>query len=351
MIRLLLAMAVLHSHFPIVEWPVVDGHEAVLGFFAVSGFYMALVLDTAYASARTFYLSRFLTLYPMYVLALAVSVGLLVSLNIHPMTTLARMKAVLSDPAGFLVMAWTTICVVGQELLFSLSISPDGMQFVTDSRTALWKNAPLIQAWSLSLEAVFYALAPMLVTLRSRTLAVLAGLSLCGRIAIIAAGLSDVVFYRRFFPLEFWLFACGILAYRQYKALPPESRFFDCLAFGGLAATICLAGEAPEQVRPFALPFAVLFSMPFVFRRFHRSAFDRYLGRISYPFYLFHFTVIAVFETYMDEPLGWDILAVTLAIALAVHALFTPGLERLKRLLRNPAKQAMACPSVLTHKI
>lgn len=336
MIRLLLAVAVLNSHFSLTDLPMVDGHEAVLGFFAISGFYMALILDTGYPSARSFYLSRFLTLYPMYLLALAVSVGLLASLNIHPMTTLARMKTILSDPAGFVVMAWTSICLVGQELLFSLSLSPDGLHVVSASRDALWRNAPLIQAWSLSLEVAFYALAPLLVSLRSRTLAGLAALSLFAQIGILAGGLAEVVFYKRFFPLEFWLFACGILAYRLYRLMPSAPRPFDYMTFVALAAIILLVGNAPAQVRPFALPFAILFSLPFVFRGFRRFATDRYVGRISYPFYLFHFTVIAIFETCMDEPYGWDILATTLAVAVVVYALFTPGIEKLKRLLRRP---------------
>ena len=41
MIRLLLAIAVFNSHFPsLPDLPMVDGHEAVLAFFAISGFYM-----------------------------------------------------------------------------------------------------------------------------------------------------------------------------------------------------------------------------------------------------------------------------------------------------------------------
>ena len=65
-VRFLLAFAVFNSHFPVVDWAIVGGHEAVLAFFAISGFYMALILDTSYGSARTFYMSRFLSLYPMY---------------------------------------------------------------------------------------------------------------------------------------------------------------------------------------------------------------------------------------------------------------------------------------------
>ena len=312
----------------------VDGHEAVLAFFAISGFYMALILDTTYKSARTFYMSRFLTLYPMYALALAASVALLVSLDIHPMTTLDTMKSVMSDPAGFAIMTWTSLCLMGQELLFSLSLTPD-LHFVTASREGIWQNAPLIQAWSLSLEAVFYALAPMLTVLKTRTLAGLAALSLAGKLLVMSGNMADVVFYKRFFPVEFWLFACGILAYRCFKGLPKRPRIFDYLAFGVLAGSIFLADLVPDAMEPFALPLAVLFSLPFAFRGFRRLASDRIVGRLSYPFYLFHFSVIAIFETYMDEPPGWAILGAALAVAMAAHVLFTPGIERLKQAVRT----------------
>lgn len=135
-IRFLLAIAVFNSHFPMLDLPIVDGHEAVLSFFAISGFYMALVLDTAYASTRAFYMSRFLTLYPIYVFALIISIALVMTLDVHPMSTAAELKQLLSDPISFLVMVWTSIFVLGQELLFSLAQSPDGgLHFVEEAET------------------------------------------------------------------------------------------------------------------------------------------------------------------------------------------------------------------------
>lgn len=125
-IRLLLACAVFNSHFPFLDMSVVDGHEAVLAFFAISGFYIALILDTTYATPGRFYMGRFLSLYPMYVLALCISIALLVVWDIHPMVSLEEMQAFLADPMAFFVMAWTSTCVFGQELLFSLAPSPEG---------------------------------------------------------------------------------------------------------------------------------------------------------------------------------------------------------------------------------
>lgn len=313
----------------------IHGHEAVLCFFAISGFYMALILDTRYTSASQFYLSRFLTLYPAYVLAVALSVGLIMSLDIHPMSSRAELSMLLSDPLTFLVMAWTSLGILGQELLFCLSPAPDGgLQFLPAARDSIWRSAPLIQGWSLSLEIMFYALAPLLARLRSRTLLAFACASLALRLAVPLIGVSNAVFFKRFFPLELWLFAGGILAYRLHTLLPRRPGRLDYPAFAVLAASLLLAGLIPQSAAQYALPCMVLATMPFVFRSFGQFRFDRFTGKLSYPFYLFHFSVVALFETYAASPDGWDILLVSLAVALAVHALFEPGVETLKRRLR-----------------
>lgn len=337
MIRLLLAFAVFNSHFPTLEGaPIVNGHEAVLTFFAISGFYMALVLDRSYRTPRDFYLSRFLTLYPMYVLALAVSLGLLTSLNVHSMTNRAALMDILSDPASFLVMAWTSATTFGQELLFSLARSPEGgLQFVSSSRTALWSDAPLIQAWSLSLELTFYAMAPFMVRLRTRTLIALGAASLALKIGIMLSPAAEVAFYKRFFPLEFWLFCGGVLAYRVYRRLAAEPRPMDYFLFVLLVGLVFTADAVDKSWQPFFLPTATLCVLPLVFRAFKRLDFDRLVGKVSYPFYLLHYSAIALFEAYEDEPEGWRILIAGLAAALAVHFLFNSGIETLKTKLRR----------------
>ncbi|WP_272701190.1 acyltransferase family protein [Desulfovibrio sp. Fe33] len=353
-IRLLLAFAVFNSHFPTLEHsPLVNGHEAVLTFFAISGFYMALVLDKSYGDARSFYLSRFLTLYPMYVLALTISLGLLAGLDIHSLTNRESLRAILADPAAFAVMAWTSAVTFGQELLFSLARLPEGgLRFVTDSRQALWSDAPLIQGWSLSLELTFYALAPFLVRLRTRTLLSLLGASLALKLAVMNSHLSGIVFFKRFFLLEFWLFAGGILAYRVHRKLPAAPRWFDYGLFSVLIGLVLTSDGVAKPLLPFFLPVATLLMLPLVFRGFKRLQFDRFTGKVSYPFYLLHYIVIALFETYADEPEGWLILAAALTASVAVHFLFNSGIESLKTKLRRrhtlpvPAAGAVMQPAV-----
>src|SRR4029079_11666669 len=68
LIRVLLAMAVLFGHLPILENVHIMGAAlAVQAFFIVSGFYMALVLSGKYSGqTRLFYSNRLLRLMPTY---------------------------------------------------------------------------------------------------------------------------------------------------------------------------------------------------------------------------------------------------------------------------------------------
>jgi peptidoglycan/LPS O-acetylase OafA/YrhL len=330
-IRFLLAFAVFNSHFPVVDASIVDGHEAVLTFFAISGFYMALILDRTYDSPQTFYCSRLISLYPQYLFALCISIGLLVAADIHPLSTKEQLQEFISDPLAFGLLAWTSLCVVGQEFLFSLGHTVGGgLHFVESTRNSVWQFAPLVQAWSLSLEIVFYAMAPFLVRMKSRTLCALIAMSLSLKLAVSSSSYSELTFFYRLFPCEFWLFGCGIVAYRFFKKLPSRIWITDFVFWAALVATIFMVGDVPDEAEPFALPVAACLALPFIFKAFGDVPLDRFVGRISYPFYLLHFSVIAIFEKYYEEPEGWSIFIVTLAATLLTYALFIPVTKFLK---------------------
>jgi len=353
-IRLLLAMAVFNSHFPIMEdVHIVDGHEAVLTFFAISGFYMALIQDTAYGSPGRFYKARFLSLYPQYLFALLLSLVLLVTLDIHPYTNMERFRAFLSNPGALLLSLWSWLTLTGQELFFCLGRAADGtLHFVADTRNGVWRQLPVVQAWSLSLEVVFYAVAPFLVRLRTRSLVSLVAASLAIKLWLYFGPLSGVSFTIRFFPAEFWLFGGGILAYRVHKALPPESGAVDWFLLIALVGLTFAADDVLGAAEPFFLPGCALIAMPFVFRALRHLPLDRLAGKISYPFYLLHFTAIAVFEKFLEEPVGWHILVATLAGAIATHFLFTQGLYRMRRNLRlRPVLPVPAAPVPVPLKV
>src|SRR5689334_17258530 len=73
-IRFILALSVALWHVPQAPLKLVYAAPAVLGFFIISGFYMAMVLTEKYKDARSFYVARFWRLYPAYAAMLVVMI-------------------------------------------------------------------------------------------------------------------------------------------------------------------------------------------------------------------------------------------------------------------------------------
>ncbi|WP_415716245.1 acyltransferase family protein [Maridesulfovibrio sp.] len=339
-IRLLLAIAVCNSHFELTSLPMVDGHEAVLTFFAVSGFYMAMILAERNESRSSFYKNRVRSLYPMFLFAVAVSAALLFILDAHPLIDRFYMLEVLRNPWGAIIVLWTSLCVVGQELLFSLRVAQGGgLEFISGNAASLYNCVFLVQAWSLSFEIVFYFLAPFLVRVKDSKLLALSLGSLFLRLVIVMTPLSENSFFLRFFPADFWLFGFGILSYRYYSRLPKSASSLDYVAFILLIFLVLVAGRVGSPYECFFLPMAAVLLQPFIFRAFQSLLLDCIVGKVTYPFYLLHYAVIGLFEEYSEDPVGWQVFAVSMIAAVIVFILFNPGLGGIKSKIsaRSPA--------------
>ena len=71
LLRLLLAVSIILTHsFPLFGYKELDGIRAVEGFFVISGFYMALILNEKYTGKnRSYFLylsNRLVRIYPVY---------------------------------------------------------------------------------------------------------------------------------------------------------------------------------------------------------------------------------------------------------------------------------------------
>jgi len=184
-LRFLLAISVVLAHAE-VAWPI-SGSAAVQVFFVISGFYMALVLDTRYADVWTFWTNRLIRLFPSYLLMVALT------------AILVRNYAPFWETFG-VFDAITNLAIVGQDV--ATFQSPRGALLVP-------------QAWSLALELYFYALAPFIVRLRTLTLLAIIAASFAARLIAYSYGLDHDPWTYRFFPFEIAFFLCGILAYRS----------------------------------------------------------------------------------------------------------------------------------------
>jgi peptidoglycan/LPS O-acetylase OafA/YrhL len=183
------------------------------------------------------------------------------------------------------------------------------------------------QAWSLSLELMFYALAPWLLARRP----VLVGAVLavgCYAVRIYGArhGLEGSGFYYRFFPFELGLFMTGTLAYRLYAVLAQRRLMHLWLSAGITIAAV--AAVACWQYSPFLyssrlrlLVLAAL-ALPFLFDLSRRVRADRWLGELSYPIYLIHLPVIQAMEAAFPAAHGPALLLVELVVTLALSTAF-----------------------------
>lgn len=323
-IRFTLALSVAVWHLPGAPFKMLNAAVAVLAFFIISGFYMAMVLNEKYAAAKPFYISRFLRLYPAYAAVAAFMVAWFV-LTSSPTAFTTRLPVPIGEQA---VLAFLNIAVVGQDFYeFSRNAFGSG-----NFLNAQWMLVG--QAWSLSSEILFYCLAPFVVRSAARTVALLI-VALAMRWLLIGwLGLPSPVWGYFFFPGTLCMFLLGSLAYHAHIGI--RSHLRPWLGYGVLAAWmawIVYAGVTAGIVMPndphtgmdgpafwaFYLVFAMSVPMVFAATRDHR--FDRAMGELSYPLYLVHGIVQGAIFFKFGAPqghVGWAITAVSASVFVAI---------------------------------
>jgi peptidoglycan/LPS O-acetylase OafA/YrhL len=316
--RLLLALAVVAAHAgPIggVEWLTgTGGPRAVQTFYVVSGFYMALVLNEKYVgpgSYATFVKSRLLRLLPMYFAVLLAT--LLVAFALHAVLgrTLAPLAAWREHGAAMPWSHWLALqapnaTLLGQDVVSFLAVDPAThtvhatANFHAEPLPA-WRFLWVPQAWTISLELWFYALAPWLVRRRPAVLVAVVLASFALRVYLMRAHeLYHDPWTYRFFPTELALFLTGALAWHAYRAL--RDRGWLAPALGWLATAALLVGVGTFQFLGsfvwegrYGVPGLLLVVAPLLPFAFHATKdvrVDRALGELSYPVYLVHYLFV-----------------------------------------------------------
>jgi peptidoglycan/LPS O-acetylase OafA/YrhL len=342
-LRLLFALSVLLVHDMEGWFKLIDGAAAVQCFFAISGFYMALVLNERYAAPATFYFNRALRLFPTYwaVVLLTLAAAMLAG------------RPTFIDVAQHSGLTWDARALVFVSSFFL--IGSDAMLFVRPTEAGLvftasfWAEPPQLfwyhpipPAWSLPVEMAFYALAPFLVGCRWRLLGALL-LGLTARVIVYKLFGSHDPWRYRFFPAEVSLFCAGGLAYHFSRAMQARAaaRRIGFVCLGLLIALMPLYPHLPSVARYVPVSAALLASLPFVFALTRDSATDRWIGELSYPVYLLHFLVLQ----YLSGTLA--VVACTLAAAVVVHVTVQAAAERaFKRGAAPEGRHAAAATAV-----
>ncbi|MCB9955176.1 MAG: acyltransferase [Caulobacterales bacterium] len=345
-LRLLLALCVVVHHTPKAGIIFTNGGVAVQAFYIISGFFISMVLTGKYQSLKTFYVNRALRLYPIYLVTLALAAAQLLISGSNYYLHRSDLAHV-TDPLSAAALILSNLTLIGQEWIvwFDLHTPTGALALDLDIRPpagdlAAWRYLLVPQAWTLSLELAFYAIAPFVVKRRLWVIAALAAASLAVRCSWEIAGVDYNLWVRRFFASEACLFLLGVAAFRLSSTITtfvgPASRYIGFAAIAGLVVLIGVHSSVfgVSAAGRAALFFPLALSLPFIHDALGRSEIDRRVGDLSYPVYIVHILVIAVIRWFWPELVQPAITVVaSLAVGIAAYLLIDRPVNRLRQKL------------------
>jgi peptidoglycan/LPS O-acetylase OafA/YrhL len=324
-LRAIAVLAVLVYHADYLPW-LPGGFTGVDMFFVISGFVISQSLSERTTAGftdflLTFYRRRVLRLLPALLLVLVVS--FVVSAMLLPQVWLSEQNN-RTGMAAFLGLS-NVVLAFNSDTYFSPSVDLN----------------PYLHTWSLGVEEQFYLLFPGIWYLwlrhRARVPALWTLLPLLGLASLMISALQSArdplaAFY--LLPSRFWELAAGALLYQLLRCRPQQSLPSGATVVLMMAgSSLLLVGFLYAETTQFPLPWALatvagtlLMITALVLPRSggvplpHRllqSRPVRYVGRLSYSLYLWHWPV-AVFIRWTC---GFELLAVQLAYPLVVLAL------------------------------
>jgi peptidoglycan/LPS O-acetylase OafA/YrhL len=349
-----------------------QGSLAVDAFMMLSGFVIFFLLDREDEGYRAFLTRRFLRLFPVFGLCLAVMLFLqdayVDNLRVNALRGDTELFAQLVADA---LQQWREIVpqlAVHAALLHGAV--PDGVL-----RKAA--GAFLMPAWSISLEWQFYLIAPLVFRL-VRSLGA-AGAAVWGLVTIACFATREwwpSFSFHAFLPLQLHCFTAGIASYYGLKWIatrPDRPRWLGWGPVAVVASTLALVavqtarlglarGTTPGHWFPFAvwaLVFAAVLArdadsaLGSAIRRMLRFPPLERLGVASYSTYLVHWPVLvgcqALFRRLLDATSPWPLLGLHVmvsfpliaAASFALHRFVEePGIALGRRLARRLAARA-----------
>lgn len=294
LIRLLLAISVVSAHSGAHSFfNLVGGTVAVKTFYIISGFYVAMIINN-YKDNSSFYMSRYLRLFPVYIFCLIITYIVWSGINFQGLKLFNNNELTLNLN---IFVLFSNIFIFFQDILMFLGVE-DGKIFFnkymnsTDLPLRHFLFVP--QGWTLGLELTFYLIAPFIVKKRNIKLIVfLIILSLALRIILILFDYKGDPWTYRFFPSELALFLLGSLSYylfRDSKIKMTKNKFY-LIYILIILYTLCYA-YLPFIGRSLIYFTIISLSLWFVFDKTKNNKIDRFLGEISYPIYCSHFFIL-----------------------------------------------------------
>jgi peptidoglycan/LPS O-acetylase OafA/YrhL len=339
-LRLILALSVAVSHVPgLMDRVMTGGAVSVQCFYIISGFLIALILNEKYVGAGDgylFYSNRFLRIFPLYWIFLALEI--IVSLAGYAVAHRGPL-AVWHDnwsrlsPIDVVFLILTNLFLFGQDHTLFLGFGGSGLEWTTQFRLSdpgVYTLMFVPQAWSLSLELVFYLIAPFIVRRSAWSIGLIAAICLAARTVGYVVGLQNDPWSYRFFPFELSGFLAGALSYRigqRFKGIPLH-RIIKVSAFGIIPAVVLFplydsGAETFFTASRISLYVYLAAALPVLYRLTKDADLDRIAGDLSYPVYLCHLIPVQLIHgsgVLAPHVAARAVLVVAASVALAAVA-------------------------------
>jgi peptidoglycan/LPS O-acetylase OafA/YrhL len=326
-LRFLLALSVLAAHAsgigiplpngkPYPSWvmSLIGGPQAVTFFFIISGFYMAMILNTKYRdNTLRFYGNRFLRLWPTYIVVFIL--------------------ACIFTPAGSFVLKATQDCgvfvkgyiwlsnifILGTDSFWLFNLEHCKLYFHLNTISGDTNGGYLLinqPVFTISIEIIFYLMAPFILRSIKRTWIYFAiGVLYC--FCFVLMGKINTIYQYYLFPSSFIYFALGALAwhYSKTKDLVLTDKRIVWIFI------ICLCLMFVYTLFSMIILLCFTFAIPKLFELTKNSKADRLIGELSYPLYIVHHPVLLFLGglPISNETRGIICLSLTLLISMVIH--------------------------------
>ncbi|MGC6173821.1 acyltransferase family protein [Lacrimispora sp. 38-1] len=293
--RFILSIVVILFHFGNFSQP--SGYSAVFGFYILSGYLITLVIDKTYymKGIKSFYINRFLKLYPLYILYLILTYVLVM---LHGGCGLALDLNNSSDLFYALPQKIETYKFVDMFNEMFLNFFANKIPIKTLILTGFPQLVP--QAWSLTVEIIFYISAPFLVYLYKikkvgkLLFFALIPLMLIYPISTLINGLDFPVYRYRSVFSTFVLFLIGSAIYFIKRKIPEIKKsniiFFALIGIYLILIIFVNRNKIVESQIYIALTIQILIVVfaTQISLKGKLAKYDKILGRLTYGLFIGH---------------------------------------------------------------
>ena len=362
-LRFILAVSVIAAHTSLILGSsFVGGVIAVKAFYIISGFYMSLILNEKYKDVKgsysVFITNRFLKIYPMYWLVLVFTVvfyllNFYLGKNVEA-NFIINYKEYLNSKyfslLTFAIFILVNILIIGQDALLFMGINQNGFFFTKNFRTTnpqLYNFLAIPQAWTISLELIFYFIAPFIVRRKMKFVFPLILICFFLKFYFYRNGFKNDPWNYRFFPFELGFFLIGNICYRCYQKMKNYDIGLPKYYWILVSFVFCFTyffNNIPvfNLIKEYLFYFFIACVIPILFIASKNNKWDNYLGDLSYLLYISHILVLLIINKWYfeNESLGIVTLASSLLFSVLSKELIMNKIEvfRQSRIVINKNK-------------